>query len=78
MRQSLSLAVTIALLVCGMAAQPAGGQDGPWQTYDTSGGEWRSYAGSIGGQKYSPWIRSTRATSRTSRSRGSGSPSTGA
>ena len=53
MRQSLSLAVTFALLSCGAAAQPTGGA-GPWQTYDTSGGEWRSYAGSIGGQKYSP------------------------
>ncbi len=53
MRQLLSLAVTVALLVSGAAAQPAG-QAGPWQTYDTSGGEWRSYAGSIGGQKYSP------------------------
>ena len=27
---------------------------GPWQTYDTSNGEWRSYAGDIGGTKYSP------------------------
>ena len=27
---------------------------GPWQTYDTSNGEWRSYAGDIGGKKYSP------------------------
>ena len=53
MRQSLWTAVTIALLASGAAAQPAG-QAGPWQTYDTSGGEWRSYAGSIGGQKYSP------------------------
>ena len=26
----------------------------PWQTYDTSNGEWRSYAGDIGGKKYSP------------------------
>ena len=56
MRQSLSLAVVLALVLCGSAAvtaQPAGGS-GPWQTYDTSGGEWRSYAGSVGGQKYSP------------------------
>ncbi len=56
MRQSLSLAVVLALALCGSAAvnaQPAG-ETGPWQTYDTSGGEWRSYAGSIGGQKYSP------------------------
>ena len=53
MRQSLSVIVMFALLAGGAAAQPAGGE-GPWQTYDTSGGEWRSYAGSIGGQKYSP------------------------
>ena len=56
MRQSLSLAVVLALALCGSGvvnAQPAGGT-GPWQTYDTSGGEWRSYAGSVGGQKYSP------------------------
>ena len=56
MRQSLSLAVVLALALCGpvaVNAQPAGGT-GPWQTYDTSEGEWRSYAGSVGGQKYSP------------------------
>ena len=27
---------------------------GPWQTYGTQNGEWRSYAGNIAGQKYSP------------------------
>ena len=56
MRQSLSLAVMLALALCGPAvvhAQPAA-ETGPWQTYDTSEGEWRSYAGSVGGQKYSP------------------------
>ena len=56
MRQSRSPAVMLALVLCGSAAanaQPSG-ETGPWQTYDTSGGEWRSYAGSIGGQKYSP------------------------
>ena len=30
------------------------GSTGPWQTYDTSNGEWRSYAGDVGGKKYSP------------------------
>ena len=25
----------------------------PWQTYGTENGEWRSYAGDIGGRKYS-------------------------
>jgi quinoprotein glucose dehydrogenase len=29
-------------------------QEGPWQTYGTENGEWRSYAGNIAGQKYSP------------------------
>ena len=44
MRQSLSLAVLLAPFFCGLAAvdaQPAGGA-GPWQTADSSGGEWRS------------------------------------
>ena len=56
MRQSPSLVVMLALVVCGSAAVNAqpGAATGPWQTYDTSEGEWRSYAGSIGGQKYSP------------------------
>ena len=55
MRQSPSLAVMLALVVGGSAAATAQPDEaGPWQTYDTSGGEWRSYAGSIGGQKYSP------------------------
>ena len=42
-------------VVCAAAASappPAGG--GPWQTCDTSGGEWRSYAGDVRGTKYSP------------------------
>ena len=29
-------------------------QGGPWQTYGTENGEWRSYAGNVAGQKYSP------------------------
>ena len=56
MLQSPSPAMMLALVFCGSVAvnaQPAG-ETGPWQTYDTSGGEWRSYAGSVGGQKYSP------------------------
>ena len=28
--------------------------EGPWQTYGTENGEWRSYAGDIAGTKYSP------------------------
>ncbi len=58
MRQSLSiLAMPLLALLAGAAttahAQP-GEAAGPWQTYDTSNGEWRSYAGDIGGKKYSP------------------------
>ena len=58
MRQSPSfLAMTLlALLAAATAtthAQP-GEAAGPWQTYDTSEGEWRSYAGDIRGTKYSP------------------------
>ena len=44
------LALTLALAPTGAQAQDAG----PWQTYDTSGGEWRSYAGDVKGTKYSP------------------------
>ena len=44
------LALTVALAPAGAQAQDAG----PWQTYDTSGGEWRSYAGDVKGTKYSP------------------------
>ncbi len=58
MRQSPSfLAMPLLALLAG-AATTAHGQPGeaagPWQTYDTSNGEWRSYAGDIGGKKYSP------------------------
>ena len=51
---SVALAALIALM---LALAPAGAQAqdaGPWQTYDTSGGEWRSYAGDVKGTKYSP------------------------
>ena len=58
MRQSLSIfAMTLLALLAGAAtiaqAQP-GDAAGPWQTYDTSEGEWRSYAGDVRGTKYSP------------------------
>ena len=58
MRQSTSLvAMTLLTLIAGAAAtahgQP-GEAAGPWQTYDTSEGEWRSYAGDVRGTKYSP------------------------
>ena len=78
MRQSLSLAVLLTLLFCGPAAVNAqqDGGAGPWQTYDTSGGEWRSYAGDIGGKKYSPLDQIDAGNFATWRSPGSGPPST--
>ena len=56
MRQSLSVAAMLALLLFGSVALHAqsSGAGGPWQTYDTSNGEWMSYAGDIKGTKYSP------------------------
>ena len=57
MRQSPSIvAMTLLALLAGAATtygQP-GEAAGPWQTYDTSEGEWRSYAGDVRGTKYSP------------------------
>ena len=57
MRQLLSFSVLIVIALSAVVhvaqAQP-GRSTGPWQTYDTSNGEWRSYAGDIGGKKYSP------------------------
>ena len=50
MRFILPLVVLI-LIPATLQAQPS---TGPWQIYDTSNGEWRSYAGDIGGKKYSP------------------------
>ena len=41
-------------LVCGAVVAEAQTSDGPWQEYGTANGEWRSYAGDIGGTKYSP------------------------
>ena len=48
--------VTTVMLLNGTLTAYAqqSGAEGPWQTYDTSNGEWRSYAGDIGGKKYSP------------------------
>ena len=45
---------TLSLIIVGILLTPALGLAQPWQTYDTSNGEWRSYAGDIGGKKYSP------------------------
>ena len=58
MRQSLSLVVMLLLTALFWTTTTARAQQegdaGPWQTYDTSDGEWRSYAGDVGGKKYSP------------------------
>ncbi len=58
MRQSPSI-VAIPLLALLAATAPTahaqpGEAAGSWQTYDTSEGEWRSYAGDVRGTKYSP------------------------
>ena len=47
---------SLAVLLCAAPVAHAQTETtaGPWQTYDTSSGEWRSYAGDIGGKKYSP------------------------
>ncbi len=54
----MKLRFHVALLVvvgCMMAVVDLHAQSsGPWQTYGTQNGEWRSYAGNIAGQKYSP------------------------
>ena len=56
MRQSLFLGAALTIVVCVATTLQAqqGIASGRWQTYDTSNGEWRSYAGDIGGRKYSP------------------------
>ncbi|MDA1091931.1 MAG: pyrroloquinoline quinone-dependent dehydrogenase [Acidobacteria bacterium] len=54
MRQSHLLVLTLALVGGTTADAQPQGPSGPWQTYDTSNGEWRSYAGDIKGTKYSP------------------------
>ncbi len=50
--------VLAGCLVVGLSAGNAGAQtgssSGPWQTYGTENGEWRSYAGNVRGTKYSP------------------------
>ena len=60
MRHSL-LVTGVIIALAGTAAQVRAQQDGTWQTYDTSDGEWRSYAGDIAGTKYSPLERTTRS-----------------
>ncbi|MCY4029157.1 MAG: pyrroloquinoline quinone-dependent dehydrogenase [Acidobacteria bacterium] len=54
--RSFVLMSSLAALLCAAPIAHAQTETtaGPWQTYDTSNGEWRSYAGDIGGKKYSP------------------------
>ena len=55
LRSVVLMSSLAALLWTAPAAHAqTGTAGGPWQTYDTSNGEWRSYAGDIGGTKYSP------------------------
>ena len=49
MRRTAPLTIIAGLVLTAAAADAQ-----PWQTYDTSNGEWRSYAGDIRGTKYSP------------------------
>ena len=57
MRQLSAICIVAAAMLLHSApvaqAQQADAGEA-WQTYDTSNGEWRSYAGDIGGTKYSP------------------------
>ena len=51
-------ALTVVGCVLFLTAQDGhaqtGSSSGPWQTYGTEDGEWRSYAGDVAGTKYSP------------------------
>ena len=50
--------VGLVLIVLTGAVTVAHGQQprtsGPWHSYDTSNGQWQSYAGDVEGTKYSP------------------------
>jgi quinoprotein glucose dehydrogenase len=48
------IALVTVWLVAVSATSAHAQSTGPWQRYDTENGEWRSYAGNIAGQKYSP------------------------
>ena len=48
------VALVTVWLVAVSATSAHAQSTGPWQRYDTENGEWRSYAGNIAGQKYSP------------------------
>ena len=46
--------IRLAIFVLTLSVTASLAHAQPWQTYDTSNGEWRSYAGDIRGTKYSP------------------------
>ncbi|MCY4508647.1 MAG: hypothetical protein OXG35_17070, partial [Acidobacteria bacterium] len=48
------LGCLLALPGAGSAGAQTQASDGPWQSYGTDNGEWRSYAGDVAGTKYSP------------------------
>ena len=54
MRTCLAAGLAGLALVSSPGGAGAGQDAGPWQTYGTENGEWRSYAGNVAGQKYSP------------------------
>ena len=53
-RLGLLVAAISTIGVGAARAQAPSSATGPWQTYGTENGEWRSYAGDIAGTKYSP------------------------
>ena len=52
--RSLLITSLAALTGAGAAFAQERASDGPWQSYGTENGEWRSYAGDVAGTKYSP------------------------
>ena len=52
--KSMLITSLAALAATGVAFAQEQTPEGPWQTYGTENGEWRSYAGDIAGTKYSP------------------------
>ena len=54
MYRSAAFSTMLLLLSTTIAPAQTTENGSPWQTYDTSNGEWRSYAGDIRGTKYSP------------------------
>ena len=52
--RSLPIMSLVALAATSVMSAQEQTSEGPWQTYGTENGEWRSYAGDIAGTKYSP------------------------